>query len=154
MSGYPEPRRVELRPLDTKRLTVLELARALAVAEVTQREVGPLLHAVVNRDGTPAELERGTTLLYAIAWQLERRVAPATTWAEAQTWAVAMAEDLEDLEAGAMLEAEARAGVEAALATGLPPAVAGELSMAQIGAYADVRAEAAKRRPRGYRRHR
>jgi len=142
--SYPDARRVELTLADLRRLTILERARAAAIAGVSERELGPLLRAVAGRDGDPEATERAVELLYAIALQLERRLEPAVTWEEAQSWELVL--NLEDAAADPIAEAEASASVEAALATGLSPAVAGELSLAQLDAYRTAREEASKGR--------
>lgn len=147
--SYPDARRVELTLADLRRLTILERARAAAVVGVSERELGPLLRAVSGRDSSPEATERSVELLYAIAWQLERRLEPAVTWEEAQSWELVL--NLEDATADPVAEAEATASVEAAIATGLPPAVAGELSLAQLDAYRTARAEAAQSSPRRHR---
>jgi hypothetical protein len=137
MSGerYPEPRRVVVAYADARRLTILERARACAVAGVAERDLAGLLEAYTHRRATPADELRGSILFYAIAWQLERRLDPGVTWEAAQTWDVAL-----DLEAPAdpVAEAEARASVEASAATGLPPAIAGELTLAQLEVYGEL----------------
>lgn len=144
MSRYPDARRVVLTLADTRRLTILERARACALAGIAEAELGPLLRAVAGRKGDPAALERGALLLYALAYQLERRLDPGVSWEVAQSWDLAL-----DLEADDPLaEAEATASVDAAIATGLPPNVAGELTLAQLDAY---RKNADKRRKRGRR---
>jgi len=139
------PRRVELTLAELRGLTILERARACAVAGVAEHELAGMLRAVVGRQGTPAELERAVELLYAIALQLERRTDPAATWADAQLWDLALR--LDESAADPIADAEAAASVAAARATGLPPAVAGELTLAQLEAYG-----AAERKPRT-RRH-
>jgi hypothetical protein len=144
VTHYPEPRRVVLTLADTRRLTILERARACALAGVTEQEIGPLLRAVSSHTGDAHALETGALLLYALAYQLERRIDPGTSWEDAQTWDLAL-----DLEAGdPVADAEAEASVDAAIATGLPPGVAGELTLAQLDAY---RKHADKRRKRGRR---
>lgn len=148
MSAFPDARRVELTLADLRRLTVLERARACALVGVKERELGPLLRAVAGRDGEPEELERAVELLYAIAYQLGRRAERDLTWDDVLGWDLAL--NLEDATADPLAEAEAHASVEAALATGLPPNVAGELTLSQIEAYGNVRAEA----ERGRRTHR
>lgn len=144
MSAFPDARRVELTLADLRRLTVLERARAAATVGVADREIGPLLRAVSGRGGSPEELERAVELLYAIAHQLGRRLEPALTWEDAQTWDLVL--NLTAETADPVAEAEASASVDAALATGLPPAVAGELSLAQIDAYRAARDPKARRR--------
>lgn len=142
---YPEARRVVLELADLRRLTILERARACAITGIAEQEIGPLLRAVSSRDGSPADLERGVTLLYAIAYLLERRLDPSLSWEEAQTFDLAL-----DLDAAPdpIAEAEATASVEASLATGLPPAIAGELTLAQLDAYGTVRKRAERRQHR------
>lgn len=132
MSDYGTPRRVVLTLADTRRLTVLERARACGLVGITIDDIGPLLRAVSAHSGDAHTLETGVTVLYAIAYQLERRLDPGLTWADAQSWDLAL-----DLDAApdAADELAAEESVEAALATGLPPAVAGELTMAQLDAY-------------------
>jgi hypothetical protein len=106
------------------------------------------MRSLVAGDGPPAELETAALLFYAIAYELERRSDPALTWDEAQTWDVKLDVATRD----PIADAEARAAVETAIATGLSPADAGRLTMAEVGAYADVHAEQARaarrRRPR------
>jgi hypothetical protein len=149
--SYPNARRVELTLADLRRLTILERARAAAVVGVAADELGPLLRSVGGH-GTPEEIERAVELLYAIAWQLERRLEPAVTWEEAQSWELAL--NLEAETADPVADAEAAASVEAAIATGLPPAVAGELSLAQLDAYREARLPESKRRRQVARRSR
>lgn len=135
MSEYPDPRRVVLDLADLRRLTILERARACAVAGVSEQDIAPLLRAVTSHNGTPETLERAVTLLYAIAYQLARRLDPSTTWDDAQAWDLAL--DLE--RADPIADAEARASVEASIVTGLPPSEAGELTLAQLDAYREIR---------------
>jgi len=140
MSAYPEATRVVLELADLRRLTILERARACAIAGVGEPDIAPLLKAVTSHNGTPETLERAVTLLYAIAYQLARRVDPSTSWEDAQGWDLAL-----DLEASdPVADAEARASIEASLVTGLPPSEAGELTLAQLDAYRELRPQ-----PRG-----
>jgi hypothetical protein len=144
VSRYPDARRVAVTYADLRRLTILERARACAIANVGEEELGRLVDAVTHHEGTPADLERGSTLFYAMALQLERRLEPGLTWEDAQTWNVEL--DLEQRDE--IADAEARASVDAAIATGLPPAVAGELTLAQLDAYREHADDIAKRRRR------
>jgi hypothetical protein len=147
VSTYPDARRVVLSIADLRRLTVLERARACALAGVAESDIGELLRAIASRKGDPDELERGVLLLYALAYQLERRLDRDLTWEQAQELDLAL--DLQDGAEDPIAEAEARASVETALATGLSPADAGELTLAQLDAYRSVRAEQARAaRPR------
>ena len=142
MSGYPEPRRIVLTLGDLRRATVLERARACALVGIGEEQIGPLLRAVTGKATTPEQVEQGATLLYAMALQLERRLDPSLTWEQAQTWDLAL-----DLEAADPAEdAAARAAVDAAVATGLPPSLAGELTLAQVERYSEIQREAGKRR--------
>jgi hypothetical protein len=132
VSDYPEPRRVVVTLADTRRLTVLERARACALAGIAPADIGPLLRAVAGERGDAHTLETGVLVLYAIAYELELRLDRSLTWEEAQTWALGL--DLEtEPDAGEELAAEE--SVEYAIATGLAPEVAGNLTMAQLDAY-------------------
>jgi SH3-like domain-containing protein len=137
---------VVLTIANARSLTVLESARALATAGVRQADATRLV-ATLGRTSTadPAELELAATLLYALAWQYVRRTEPGATWEDAQTWRVIL-----DLEAtDELADAEAVAAVDAAIVTGLPPAVAGELSLAQLEEYRRVHGEREARARRG-----
>jgi len=146
MSAYPEARRVELTLADLRRLTVLERARACAIAGIAETEIRRLLIAVSTHQGEPEELERAVLLLYAMALQLERRIDPAISWEDAQRLDLAL--DLREETTDPEAEAEAFASVQAALGTGLSPSDAGDLTLAQLDAYRVVRAEAEGRAPR------
>lgn len=144
MSDYPEPRRVVLTWAQAMSLTVLEQARACVLAGISQADVRRLLRVVASSEGSPDDLVAGTLLYYAVAYQLELRLDPEATWADAQTWRVV-------IDAGArdpIAEAEADATVRTAVATGLTPAEAGELTLAQVDAFATVRAEQRSHRRR------
>lgn len=144
MSAYPDARVVVVTYADLRRLTILERARACAIAGVGEDELERLVDAVVRHEGTADDLERGSTLFYAMALQLERRLDRSLSWDDAQTWDVKL-----DLEArDEIADAEAKASVDAAIATGLPPAVAGELTLAQLDAYREHADDLAKRRRR------
>lgn len=144
MSRYPDARVLVLTMADLRRMTILERARACAIAEVGEEDLEALVDAVIRHEGTPEMIERGSIVFYAMALQLERRLDPALTWDVAQTWDVKL-----DLSQGdPVADAEAKASVDAALATGLPPAVAGELSLAQLDAYRVNAKEIEKRRKR------
>lgn len=135
-----EPRTVTLTTEDILGLTYLELARALAIAGVVIAEALPLLERVGRSRAAPDELERGMTLLYAMAWQVVRRDEPAATWTDAQTWRVIW--DVES-KRDPVADAEARAGAEASILTGLPPTVAGAMSVRELDAFAEIRTAAA-----------
>lgn len=145
-----EPREVVLTIAHVRGLTVLESARALATVGVRQVDAQRLVATLGHRDADPAEVEVAAELLYAFAWQYVRRTEPAATWLDAQSWRVIL-----DLEAhDELAEAEAIASVDAAIVTGLPPSIAGDLSLAQMDEYrhiADERAAAARAPRRGRR---
>jgi hypothetical protein len=143
-----EPRVVEVTPAQTRGLTVLESARALQLAGVSQKDAERLLLTFARLDADPDQLLAAAELLYAIAYQIVRRHEPAVTWEEAQGWRVVL-----DLEAGRdeLAEAEAVASVNAAVVTGLPPSEAGELTLAQIERYQAIGEERGRRARRGRR---
>lgn len=143
-----EPRPVTLTLAGIRSLTILEAARANTLAGVRQSDVGRFMRLLEKQNAPPEELELAFTLLYAYAYELARRDEPGLTWAEAQTWRVEL-----DLEAGDELaEAEARASVQAAVLTGLPPAVAGELTQSQLAEYHEINAERERLAKRATRR--
>lgn len=131
-SGPTEPREVVLTLAGIRSLTILELARGCVIADVRSTDAQRLIRQLGDPAGAdPAELLRGTELAYALALQLERRRDPALTWQQAQTWRLIFDLDAAD----PMADAEAEAAVNAAIATGLTPAAAGELTLAQAEAY-------------------
>lgn len=126
-----DPRAVTVTLAGIRSLTILEVARASAIAGVRQGDARRLLRSLNDPAGDPADVELAATLLYAWALMLERRAEPGLTWEQAQTWRVV-------LELGStdpIAEAEAEATVAAALMTGLPPDVAGGLTLAQAEQY-------------------
>jgi hypothetical protein len=141
-SEQTEPREVVVTLAGVRSLTILEIARASAISGVRRDDTERMLRSLNDPHGDPADLERAAELLYAWAMMLERRRDPGVTWAQAQTWRVVF-----DLGAAdPIAEAEAEASVAAALATGLPPAVAGALTLAQAEQYGEQAAAAARRR--------
>lgn len=134
---YPTPRRVELRLLDTDRLTLLEYGRALAAANVRDGEAASLLSLAfrVNRDADPAGLERALTLTYAIVWQLERRTDPTLSWETAQTLDVVPIEATPaEIDAARIARQADELVASVSVGTGIPPDVAGQLTMSQVAA--------------------
>jgi hypothetical protein len=146
-----EPREVAVTLAIGRSLTVLESARALAVARIRQADAERFLRLFARTDAEPEDLVTATEFLYAIAWQWIRRSEPAVTWDEAQRWRVIL--DLEE-PVDELAEAEARAAVDAAIATGLEPAVAGGLSLRHMDEYRRIHAEREKRAKRGRRARR
>jgi hypothetical protein len=130
-----EPRLVTVSLGQLKRLTVLELARAQATARVRQSDAERLLRTLVDANADPAELELAARMLYAWTWQLVRRDEPGATWEEAQTWRVEL--DLDAID-DPYVDDEARAVVEVAVATGLPPREAALVTFAELEAYGNA----------------
>jgi hypothetical protein len=150
VSEYPEPRAVVIPWADTQRLTVLESARACVLAGVKPERAQALMRRYARGELEPEELLEGALLLYAIGYELELRRDPSVTW---EAWqGVRLTVDVAP--ADPMLEAEARASVRTAIATGLPPAVAGQLTGAEVAAYADAFAERERGHRPAQRRHR
>jgi hypothetical protein len=131
------PRLVTITLPRIRSMTILEIARASATAGVKRTDTERLLRSLTRADADPHDLELGATLLYAWAWQLVKRDEPDATWAEAQTWRVEFDLDATD----PIAEAEAEAVVSASVATGLPPDVAGALTLEHMAVY-DALAEA------------
>jgi hypothetical protein len=149
-SRYPEPRRVEISTADVLGLTVLEWARVSVVADVARERLAGLTRLAVTNTGEPAEIEAAARVVYAIALMLERRLDPAISWDEAQTWRVVMRRAPAE---AALIEAEAEAEVSAAILTGTPVEPrAGALRIAHVAAYGkahEAQRKAAKRHRRG-----
>jgi hypothetical protein len=154
MTSYPEPRKVELRLLDTDRLTLLEYGRALAAAGVKDQEVAPLLRAAfrTTRDADPEDFARGLALAYAIVWQLEKRSSPALTWAEAQTWDVVPIEaTAADYEAVGIERAADELVAKVALGASMSPLEAGRLTLSQVSGVGKAASSSTRRRARVHR---
>lgn len=144
--AYPVPRRVEFTTADLLGLTALEWARVAVLAKVPQDRLSDLARAAVDHRASPEEIEQGTLVLYAAALQLERRLDPSWTWAQAQTWAVAFVVAAEEAQ---LVEAEADAEVQAAMISGIPIVDhAGELTVAHMAAYGRAHERARQARPR------
>jgi len=143
-----EPRVVEVTPAQVRGMTVLESARAFALAGVSQRDADRLLRTFARLDAEPDQLLAAAELLYAIAYHLVRRHEPGVSWEDAQRWRVVL-----DIKAPAdeLAEAAAVASVDAAILTGLPPAVAGDLSLRELEEYRRIGAERQKLARRGRR---
>jgi hypothetical protein len=129
-----EPRKVTVTIAGIKSLTILEVARATVIANVKRTDAERLLRTIIDPDADPAELERGTLLLYAWAFQLVKRDEPEATWQDAQTWRLEFDLDAPD----DIAEAEAEARIHASLVSGLPPDVAQNLTLADMGIYAEL----------------
>jgi hypothetical protein len=129
-----DPREVTITLAECRSLTVLEVARACSLAGVRQSDVRSLMRSLGSGDTPPEHLERAVTLLYAMAFELRLRDEHELTWDDAQRWRVTL--DLDAIDE--LADAEATAVVEAAIATGLPPREAGELTVAQLDAYREV----------------
>jgi hypothetical protein len=133
-----EPRPVTLTLGDIRSLTALEVARANTLAGIRQKDVKRFMRLIDHlEDAPPEEVELTFTLLYAYVYQVIKRTEPEATWAEAQQWRLEL--DLEAIDEEA--DAEARASVQAAVLTGLPPMIAGELTQAQLEEYRAIGAE-------------
>jgi phage terminase large subunit-like protein len=129
-----EPRIVYVSPTDIAGMTWLEIARAAALAGVKRGDWTAAIHATADVNAEPAEALRGTLLAYAWAYVLVRRDEPAVTFDEAQTWDVRVTNEPID----PALDDEARASVEAAILSGLPPHEAGKLTTSELAAYAEL----------------
>jgi hypothetical protein len=140
---------VEFTTADLLGLTALEWARVSVLAKVPQDRLNELARAAIDHRASPEEIELGTLILYAAALQLERRINPALTWDDAQTWHVAIRSAPEESRA---IEAEADAVVQAAMISGAPVVErAGDLTVAHMAAYGRARDRARAGAPRSRR---
>jgi hypothetical protein len=138
------PRTVVISWADTQGLTVLEQARACVLAGTRPADADKLMRRYAIGDAEPEEILAGALMFYAVGYELALRDDPSLAWDDWQKVDLKIDARVHD----PMREAEADAAVGAALATGLPPATAGALTLAEIGAYKRAAAERDKRAPR------
>lgn len=126
-----DPRRVDFTLADRRRLTVVEIARACAAADVGPQDADGMFARLVKGQGTGDEFLRAVTLTTAFAWQLAKRDEPDLTLDDALAW------DLHVIvgEPDRVQDAEAALTVAAAVATGLSPREAGQLTAAELDEY-------------------
>jgi hypothetical protein len=132
---------LDLNTFDATQLTLLEVLDMSDIAEVEPERLGTLLSG-----RTSAKKMR---MLYAMAWCIARRANPKLTFDEVCTWKLQI---VGEVAPGAAERAAKRAAliVGTAELAGVPPAVAGSLTVAEINAYKDRRARqnrAARRKP-------
>lgn len=144
-----EPRPVTLTLAGIRSLTALEVARANTLAGIRQKDVRRVMRLIDRLDDAPpADVELCMTLLYAYAYVLTRRSERELTWEDAQGWRL----ELDLVTRDEIADAEAKASVQAAVLTGLPPAEAGLLTQAQLEEYREISAERDRLARQGSRR--
>jgi len=132
----PEPRYVEFSLAQRASLTMVEMARACALADVGPQDADELFKGIVAQRVSGADFLRGVTLVTAMALQYVRRSEPELTLEDALGWDLHIVEGEPDRAA----ELEAEVIVGAALITGLPPREAREVTAAELDVYRRARA--------------
>jgi hypothetical protein len=131
----PDPRYVEFSLTDRARMTMLEMARACADADVGPQDADALFAGIVRKQLTGAEFLAGVTLVHAMALQVMRREEPELTLADALGWDLHVTEGEPDRAA----EIEAELVVGAAIVTGLSPREARDVTAAELDVYRRAR---------------
>jgi hypothetical protein len=122
---------VEFSLADRARMTMIELARACAEADVGPGEADGLFRELLAGTATGTQFLRAVTLTTAMALQVMRRDEPDLTMADALGWDLTVTNREPDRTA----EIEADVVVAAAIVTGLPPREAGQVTTAELDAY-------------------
>jgi hypothetical protein len=133
---------LDLNTFDATQLTLLEVLDMSEAAGVEPEALGRLM---AGRQNT-----KRMRLLYALAWCIAKRANPLLTFDEVCRWKLDIIGEVDDAKI-ARNEKRAAIVVNAAAATGLSPTEAGNLTIAELGAYNDRRVKAnraARRRAR------
>jgi hypothetical protein len=129
---------LDLNTFDATQLTLLEVLDMAEIAEVDPAELGALL-------GPKANTARRMRMLYAMAWCIARRANTALTFDEVCTWKLEVVGEVDPARAQRNAK-RASTIVGAAITTGLPPAEAQHLTVAELSAYADKRRRRSRRK--------
>jgi hypothetical protein len=122
---------LDLNTFDATQLTLLEI---LDMSEATGVEP-ELLGTLLSPKG---QTKKRMVMLYAMAWCIARRADPTLRFAEVCTWKLEIIGETDPAKTQASLQ-RADKIVGAAIVSGLPPAEAGQLTVAQLDAYANRR---------------
>jgi hypothetical protein len=132
---------LDLNAFDASQLTLLEVLDMADTVGIETAELG-----AVMKGGSTSKRMR---LMYAMAWCIARRAEPSLTFEQVCSWKL---EVIGEVDATKAERAAKRAAVivGAASVSGLPPSEAGNLTVAELGAYRDrqARTNRAQRRSR------
>lgn len=132
---------LDLNTFDASGLTLIEVLDMSEAAGIDSAE----LVGVLNEKGMSPTKAR---VLYALAWCIVRRAEPDVKFSEVVTWKLDLVGKVETKVSRSQTRARAR--VNAAKLTGLPPAEAEKLTIAELAEYRN--AQPRKRVARGRRR--
>lgn len=135
---------LDLATFDASALTLLEVLDMSEVAGVEPSKLAALL-ARPSTDGTKARM------LYALAWVIVRRERPEIKYSEIITWKLNVIGKLDTMKTE-VSKSRARARVNAATLSGLPPSEAEKLTVAELQAYKDAQPKMRRAPARGRKR--
>ena len=130
--------------LDIAKLNVagITLLDALDIQEVSGIDAGDFEGAI---RGASTQRKRAM-LLYAFAWVLARKIEPGLTFDEVCTYHLNVIGSAATRQETDNIAKRAQTTVGVALAAGVTPAEAEQMTMAQVGAVVDIRKRQARRR--------
>ncbi len=135
---------LDLATFDASQLTLLEVLDMSEVAGVAPDKLAALL----MRSGMDPAKAR---MLYALAWVIVKRELPDTKFSEVVTWKLDVTGKADPVKTE-VSKSRARARVNAATLSGLPPSEAEKLTVAELQAYRDNRPKARRATPRARKR--
>lgn len=138
-ADHPVNEKVAVLDLNTFDATQLTLLEVLDMADITGVEP-ELLGTLLSAKG---QTKKRMTMLYAMAWCIARRADPTLKFPEVCSWKLEIVGEVSSQDIAERTErSNKRAAkiVGAASVSGLPPSEAAQLTVAELGAYADRRA--------------
>ena len=136
---HPVNQKIAILDLNTFDATQLTLLEVLDMADITGVEP-ELLGTLLSAKG---QTKKRMTMLYAMAWCIARRADPTLKFPEVCSWKLEIVGEVSSQDIAERTErSNKRAAkiVGAASVSGLPPSEAAQLTVAELGAYADRRA--------------
>ena len=128
---------LDLNTFDATKLTLLEVLDMAEIAGIEPERLGTLLSA-------RGQTKKRMMLFYALAWCIARRAEPNLTFPEVCSWKLEVIGEVSAAELEKRAEQSKQRAtkiVAAASVSGLPPNEAANLTVAELGAYADRRAK-------------
>ena len=130
---------LDLNTFDASNLTLLEVLDMSEATGVEPENLGALLKTKTNKR---------MRLMFAMAWVIARRANARLTFEEVCTWKLEVIGEI-DTKVSEATEKRAAMVVGAASVSGLPPREAANLTVAEIGAYANRNRAARRARKAG-----
>lgn len=130
LSAYERPRKItlDLANLNSGNLTLMDALDIVEVSGVQPHRFQATLASTNTGNGIKAKM------LYAFAWVLLRRLEPGVTWEEMQTYDLEIVGEMASEEEAERIQQRANAVMGVVRATGVTPAEAEKLTMAQVRA--------------------